>query len=179
MDILVTFLRLSILNKLYSRYDTYRCCQTMAILVISRRHTSTTCCNHTVSGLDRQTLLRSTSKGDLVVPHTRFKFGERAFKVADLQFRNKLPSDIRKTPFVNPAFCFIDSLPLFFFPSPFLISPVIFISYPNQLGAEAEGAVSSLSWACVKPRQPINDLVHVSAKKSSSGGNFLWIFLRI
>ena len=49
-----------------------------------------------VSGLDRQTILRSASKGDLVVPPTRLKFGERAFRVADPRLWNELPSDIRK-----------------------------------------------------------------------------------
>jgi len=35
-----------------------------------------------VSGLDRQTLLRSASKGDFIVPRTRLNFGEQAFRVA-------------------------------------------------------------------------------------------------
>ena len=49
-----------------------------------------------VSGLDRQTILRSASKGDLVVPRTRLKFGERAFRVAAPRLWNERPSDIRK-----------------------------------------------------------------------------------
>ena len=49
-----------------------------------------------VSGLDRQTILRSASKGDLVVPRTRLKFGERAFRVAAPRLWNELPSDIKK-----------------------------------------------------------------------------------
>ena len=49
-----------------------------------------------VSGLDRQTILRSASKDDLVVPHTKLKFGERVFRVAAPQLWNELPSDIRK-----------------------------------------------------------------------------------
>ena len=43
-----------------------------------------------VSGLDRQTILQSASKGDLVVPRTRLKFSEHAPRLW-----NKLPSDIR------------------------------------------------------------------------------------
>jgi len=35
-----------------------------------------------VSDLDRPTQLRSASKGDLAVPRTRLKLGERAFRVA-------------------------------------------------------------------------------------------------
>ena len=49
-----------------------------------------------VSGLDRQTILWSASKGDLIVPRTRLKFGERAFRVAAPWLWNELPSDIRK-----------------------------------------------------------------------------------
>ena len=48
-----------------------------------------------VSDLDR-TQLRSASKGDLVVPRTRLKLGERAFRVAALRLWNQLPPDIRK-----------------------------------------------------------------------------------
>ena len=48
-----------------------------------------------VSDLDRLTQLRSASKGDLVVPRTRLKLGERAFRVAAPQLWNELPPDIR------------------------------------------------------------------------------------
>jgi len=37
-----------------------------------------------------------TSKGNLVVPCTRLKFGERAFTVAARRLWNELPSDIKK-----------------------------------------------------------------------------------
>ena len=47
-------------------------------------------------GLDRQTTLRSASKGDLVVPRTSLKLGECAFRVAAPRLWNELPSDIRK-----------------------------------------------------------------------------------
>ena len=40
--------------------------------------------------------LRSASKGDLVVPRTTLKLGERAFKVAAPRLWNELPPDIRK-----------------------------------------------------------------------------------
>jgi len=49
-----------------------------------------------VSDLDRPTQLRSASKGDLVVPRTRLKLGERAFKVVAPRLWNELPPDIRK-----------------------------------------------------------------------------------
>jgi len=50
-----------------------------------------------VSDLDRLTQLRSALKGDLVVPRTRLKLGERAFRVAALRLWNELPPDIRKS----------------------------------------------------------------------------------
>jgi len=50
-----------------------------------------------VSDLDRPTQLRSASKGDLAVPRTRFKLGERAFRVAAPRLWNELPPDIRKS----------------------------------------------------------------------------------
>jgi len=58
-------------------------------------HTLMTCCSP-VSDLDRPTQLRSASKGDLVVPRTRLKLGERAFRVAAPWLWNELPPDIRK-----------------------------------------------------------------------------------
>ena len=45
-----------------------------------------------VSDLDRLTQLRSASKGDLVVPRTRLKLGERAFRVAAPRLWNELLS---------------------------------------------------------------------------------------
>ena len=50
-----------------------------------------------VSGLDRPTQLRSASKGDLAVPRTRLKIGERAFRVAAPRLWNELPPDVRKS----------------------------------------------------------------------------------
>jgi len=50
-----------------------------------------------VSDLDRLTQLRSAWKGDLVVPRTRLKLGERAFRVAAPWLWNELPPDIRKS----------------------------------------------------------------------------------
>jgi len=50
-----------------------------------------------VSDLDRPTQLRSASKGDLVVPRTRLKFGERAFRVAAPRLWNELSPDTRKS----------------------------------------------------------------------------------
>jgi len=50
-----------------------------------------------VSDLDRLTQLRLASKGDLAVPRTRLKLGERAFKVAAPRLWNELPPDIRKS----------------------------------------------------------------------------------
>ena len=48
-----------------------------------------------VSDLDMLTQLQSASKGDLVVPCTRLKLGERAFRVAAPRLWNELPPDIR------------------------------------------------------------------------------------
>jgi len=41
--------------------------------------------------------LRSASKGDLVVPRTRLKLGERAFRVSAPRLWNELPPDIMKS----------------------------------------------------------------------------------
>jgi len=50
-----------------------------------------------VSDLDRPTQLRSASMGDLAVPRTRLKLGERAFRVAAPRLWNELPPDVRKS----------------------------------------------------------------------------------
>jgi len=50
-----------------------------------------------VSDLDRLTQLQSASKGNLVVPRTRLKLGERAFRVAAPWLWNEFPPDIRKS----------------------------------------------------------------------------------
>ena len=50
-----------------------------------------------VPDLDRLTQLRSASKGNLVVPRSRLKLGERAFRVAAPRLWNELPPDIRKS----------------------------------------------------------------------------------
>jgi len=47
--------------------------------------------------LYHMTQLRLASKGDLVVPCTRLKLGECAFRVAAPWLWNELPPDIRKS----------------------------------------------------------------------------------
>ena len=47
--------------------------------------------------LDTLTQLRSALKGDLVVPRSRLKLGERAFRFAAPWLWNELPPDIRKS----------------------------------------------------------------------------------
>ena len=48
-----------------------------------------------VSTVSTRSALRSTARGDLVIPHTRRRLGNRAFSVAGTAASNSLPPDIR------------------------------------------------------------------------------------
>ena len=48
-----------------------------------------------VSTVSTRSALRSTARGDLVIPYTRRRLGNRAFSVAGTAASNNLPPDIR------------------------------------------------------------------------------------
>ena len=58
-----------------------------------------------VADLQRNMTLRSVSTNELVVPRTRLKVGERAFKVAAATSWNRLPTELRQSSVSLQTFC--------------------------------------------------------------------------
>ena len=85
-----------ITNPVAARIE-YKLCTLVYLSVTGNAPTYITDMLQSLSDLDRLTQLWSASKGDLFVPRTRLKLGERAFRVADPRLRNELPPDIRKS----------------------------------------------------------------------------------